>query len=119
MSRLLMPVSKPQRTAPHRTCCAASWPRSAITRPRSTISRRTPTSRSLRRRGPDLERPRRPQSGLACRVAADLGDIRLQKVGHAVPGVIGAGDIVGGAALVSEGVRCVIAIDFMLGARAL
>jgi hypothetical protein len=42
-----------------------------------------------------------------------LSDLRLQEGFHAVPGEIGAGDIVGGAALVGEGVRGVIAIDFV------
>jgi len=40
------------------------------------------------------------------------------KGGHAVPGLVGAGHIVGGAALVGEGVRGVVAVDLVLDAGA-
>src|SRR5207302_2600985 len=45
-----------------------------------------------------------------------LGDIRLQEGGHAVPGLVGTGDVVGGAALVGEGVRRVVTVDVVFDA---
>src|SRR5271167_1217216 len=44
-----------------------------------------------------------------------LNYMGLQEGGHAVPGLVGAGDVVGGAALVGEGVGGVVAVDLVLG----
>src|SRR6516225_7810717 len=118
-SGLSMPANKPKCMAPRRTYCAASSLRSAIARPRSTISRRAPTSPCSSPRASGPAQPRRLRSAPVPRTAADLSDLRLQERGHPIPRLIGTGDVVGGAALVGEGVRRVVAIDLVLDAGAL
>ena len=48
------------------------------------------------------------------RARSDLGDLRPQDGGHALPGLVGAGDIIAGAALVGKSVRGIVAIDLVL-----
>src|SRR6516164_11765849 len=51
------------------------------------------------------------------RGAPRLSDLGLQKIRHPIPRKISASDIVGGAALVGEGVRRIVSIDLMLDPR--
>src|SRR6266851_5638031 len=50
------------------------------------------------------------------RARSDLGDLRPQERGHALPSLVGAGDIVGRAALVGEGMRRVVTVDLVFDA---
>src|SRR5271166_4366773 len=111
-----MPASRPRCTAPRRICCVASSLRSVTARPRSMISRRALTS-------PYSRRQARIRPGVASRdsplhLGPRLSDLCFEKCGHPVPSLVGACDIVGGAALVGEGVRGVIAVDLVPDAGA-
>src|SRR5882724_10681058 len=111
-----MPANRLSRTALRRVCCAANWRRWAIARSRSTISRNTVILPSSRLSPHARVRLRPMRSDPARREGEGLGDIRLEKPGHAVPGLVGAGDIVGGAALVGKGMRTVVAVDLVFDA---
>src|SRR6266851_3582626 len=47
------------------------------------------------------------------RARSNLGDLHPQERGHALPSLVGAGDIVGRAALVGEGMRRVVTVDLV------
>src|SRR5436309_3892187 len=69
--------------------------------------------RASSRAGCSRSAPSRCHWAIAIVKNATLGDLRPQECRHALPCLVGAGDVVSRAALVGEGMRRVIAVDLV------